>query len=240
MNSALVAKVSLILVALGCLAAPSAAHTFSEIELKCPVDGTRVKARETMSMTQFGSFLDFQKQGAIGSYYEDLVHGCPKCHFSGSTEDFKKRPADAVVAKIRAELEPAQIKTWPDHAAECVFTARIYEWEGRKSMDVADQYLVASFLLRGAPASEQERRREMQRLAATHFEKALAANEITGTSRAAISYLVGEMYRRTGAFDAALSWYAKATAEPARPEWLAEIIEDQRKLAEQKNDDNTI
>jgi uncharacterized protein (DUF2225 family) len=218
----------------------SEAHTSGQIELTCPVDKTRFKTIVTMSMTQFGSYLDFQKKGAIGSYYEDIVHGCPTCHFCGTDEDFKKRPTDAVVTKVLAELKPVRAGQRPDHVTECIFTAKIYEWEGRKSSEIADQYLIASYLLRSVPASDQERRREVQQLAASYFEKALAASEFSGPTRGSVSYLIAELHRRTGQFDAAQTWFDKTSAEKERPDWLDEVIIKQRKLASEKNADNTI
>jgi hypothetical protein len=221
-------------------AVPSFAHTSDEIELTCPVDKTRFKTTVTMSMTEFGSYLDFQKTGAIGSYYEDLVHGCPKCHFSGTGDDFKKKPSDAVVTKILAELKPMRTSKWPDHVTECVFTAKIYEWEGRSNSDIADQYRVASYLLREAPEGEQERRREMQRTAASYYEKALAKAEVSGNTRAILAYLIAELDRRSGAFSAALDWYGKAIAEPDRPDWLDDVVAKQRKMAEAQEADNSL
>lgn len=233
-------RLALVLITLALLAAPSRAHTSVEIELTCPVDKTRFKTTVTASMTQFGSYLDFQKKGAIGSFYEDLVHACPTCHFSGVDDDFKQRPPDAVVAKILAELKPVRVAKWPDHIAECVFAAKIYEWEGRKNQEIADQYLVASYLLRDAPAADQDRRRELQRTAASYFERSLTGSELSGKARGPISYLIAELHRRSGAFEAALVWYGRALSESERPDWIEEVVTKQRKLAEEGNADNTI
>lgn len=65
-------------------------HTCSPDTVKCPVDGIKVAFCVTMSMTTFGSYYDFQKKGAIGNHYEELINSCSDCHFSGYLDDFKK------------------------------------------------------------------------------------------------------------------------------------------------------
>ena len=65
------------------------AHTCDPKEVECPIDGTTVVFCVTTSMTTSGSFYDFQKKGATGNHYKELINSCSNCHFSGFLSDFE-------------------------------------------------------------------------------------------------------------------------------------------------------
>jgi uncharacterized protein (DUF2225 family) len=222
-----------------CLALAARPHTSTPITLTCPVDGEKFSSVATVSMTTFGSYLDFQKHGAIGSYYEDIIHSCPKCHFAGTSDEFKEKVDAKIAERVRAELAPIQKGQKLDHVTECEFAARIYEWQGRKSEEIGNVYLIASYLLRD-DAARQEKRRELQLTAGRYFTKALEAKELGGAGRAAVSYLVAELHRRAGEFDKAVTWYDAALGDQEKPEWLKEVAAKQRALAVKKDANNKI
>jgi uncharacterized protein (DUF2225 family) len=222
-----------------CLALAASAHTSATITLTCPVDGEKFSTVVTVSMTTFGSYLDFQKHGAIGSYYEDIIHSCPKCHFAGTDDEFKQKVDPKIAERVKAELAPVQKGQKLDHVTECEFAARIYEWQGRKNEEVGNVYLIASYLLRD-DAARQEKRRELQLAAGKYFIKAIEAKELGGAERAAVSYLVAELHRRAGEFDQAVTWYDAALGDKEKPEWLKEVAAKQRALAVKKDANNKI
>jgi uncharacterized protein (DUF2225 family) len=216
----------------------AAAHTYAEQQATCPVCKYRFEVRVTASMTTFGAYLDFQKKGAIGSYYADLVHQCPTCHFAGYLSDFQRKVSDAVRKRVLAELRPR--KGPFSQAQECEAAAQVYSWEGKKSEALGDLYLVASYLLRGKKGGEEAERKRYQGLAAGHFAKAYEKDELAKNVRAPVAYLVGELHRRCGRFDEALRWYERALKEKERPEWLAKQTAEQQKLARKRDANNDI
>lgn len=216
------------------------AHTASEATLVCPVDGTKLQIRVTMSMTTFGGYRDFQKRGAIGSYYEDMVHACPTCHFAGYNDDFSK-PVSAETKKwVLGDLK----KTWGgkklSEAEECEVAAERYLFEKGKSESIADLYRVGSYLLRGAAGPLEQKRKDYQRAAAKFYLLALTAGEIKPDSRGPVTYLVAEMERRVGDHKAALQHYEAAAREPNNPDWLKPILAEQRALAAKGDANNDI
>jgi len=80
------------------------AHTCENETVKCPIDGNKVTFCVTMSMTTFGSYKDFQKQGAIGNHYEELINSCSKCHYSGYIDDFKLKFNKDEIDRIKSVL----------------------------------------------------------------------------------------------------------------------------------------
>jgi len=218
--------------------APARAHTYSEREITCPICRGRFKVRETMSMTTFGAYLDFQKKGAIGSYYEDLVVLCPVCHFAGYKADFEKKVGAELRKRVLAELRPRRGPF--SEAQECEVAAQIYEWSGRKPQETADHYLVASYLLRGKKGALETERRRYQQLAASRYAIAFEKKTLEEKERAPVAYLVGELHRRSGKFDEALRWYKLALKEKAPPAWLAKQIAEQQKLARKRDAQNGI
>lgn len=73
-----------------------------------------------------------------------------------------------------------------------------------------------------------EREREYQTEAANCFERALLANQISGTNRGMASYLLGELYRRLGRDREALGWYDKALADNSLPPDVRRWAREQR------------
>lgn len=191
-------------------------------------------------MTVFGNYRDFQKKGAIGSYYEDMIAACPSCRFAGYAADFAKPVPAATRAWILSTLKPKWAGKAASSADECELAAERCLFEKAKNEDVANLYLVASYLLRGASGAGDAQRRNAQRLSAKHFVLALAAGEIQAKEHAAILYLVGELERRTGAHAEAIRHFDLAAAEPGMPTWLPPILGEQRALAVKKDENNAI
>jgi uncharacterized protein (DUF2225 family) len=214
--------------------------TYTDIKLICPVGGHEFTVQVVVSMTTFGSYLDFQKKGAIGRYYELLVHSCPVCHFSGTVEDFKQALDSSIKKRVLEELKPLQKGKPLDDVIECEFAAKIYQWQNRKKMDIGNIYLIAGYLLRDAEEAQQGHRKELQKLARQYISASLEAGEIEIKDRGVVSYLIGELYRRTGDFDEATKWYDKALAEKDNPDWLKDIVIKQKELAAKKDLNNKI
>lgn len=210
---------------------PAHAHTFGTQRITCPVDGTSFEVRVTNSMTTFGAHRDFQKQGAIGSYYADLVHACPSCHFAGYLGDFRKAADPETKKWVQGELRKVFGARALSEAEECEAAALRYVFEKAKQGAIADLWLVGSYLLRKAQGPLEAKRKDYQRAAGKAFTAALAAGEIDEEQRPAVRYLVGELARRTGDFKAAIGHYDAALADPKLAAWLKTMCDEQKALA---------
>lgn len=232
--------VPLILVFLIALVSWAFAHTGGVADFKCPVCGTKFKDTVTFSMTTFGSYRDFQKQGAIGTYYTEMIISCPSCHFAGYQGDFDKDVPAEIKEKVKKELKPINPGKALDNVTECEFAAKIYGWKKAKSSTIANITLVGSYLLRGAKGTENERRMKLQAETCRYLEDALQKGEIEEKQKAAVQYLIGELYRRQGKFDEAITWFNKSLEQKEIPNGLKDWIKEQKKLAEKKDDNNDI
>ena len=216
------------------------AHTGGTVDFKCPVCGTKFKDTVTFSMTTFGSYRDFQKQGAIGTYYREMIISCPSCHFAGYQGDFDKAVPREIKEKVIKELKPVNPGKPLDDVTECEFAAKIYEWKKAKSATIANITLVGSYLLKGAEGTDEQRRIKFQAETCRYFEDALQKGEIEVKNKPAVKYLIGELYRRQGKFDKSIEWFDLALKEKDVPEGLKKWIEEQKKMAEKKDDNNDI
>lgn len=229
------------LVALGLVAPRLArAHKSGAKELTCPVDRTKFTVNVTMSYTTFSQLRDFAKQGAIGDLYESYVHCCPKCRFAGYQDDFDK-PVSAAAAAW--QLDQAKMK-WASRsvgpADECEAAADRFAFEQRPADDIAQLYLVASYVLRGKKGALAKQRQGYQRRAALYLVAALAADKIKANERGGNTYLAAEMHRRSENFTAALTLYDAALKEPSNPAGLVTWIKEQRALATKHDANNDI
>lgn len=215
------------------------AHTCEPQKVKCPMDGTKVEFCVTRSMTVFGSFYDFQKKGAIGNYYEELINSCPKCHFSGYISDFKRKYSKEQKSKI-LELLKKYDNVKIDDAKECEIAGEIKELLGAPNDKIANCYLIGSYLVR-YDTTRTAYRKLLQTKTLTYLKKAIKANEYKDPSVVAtVYYLIGEMYRRTSDFKNAILYFELALSNKEKEDWLEKIANKQKELAVKKDDDNTI
>jgi hypothetical protein len=215
------------------------AHTCENETVKCPIDGKKVKFCVTMSMTTFGSFKDFQKKGAIGNHYEELINTCSKCHFSGYIDDFKVKLNEEEKIKIKNYLMKFNDVNIDD-AKQCLIAAEIKELQNKTKKEIAFCYVTASYLLREND-KETEFRKELQTKAKSNLISAIEKNEYEDkTIVANINYLIAEMERRTGNFDDALKYYDLAINDINKKDWVEEVAKEQKELALKKDDNNKI
>lgn len=215
------------------------AHTCENETVKCPIDGKNVTFCVTMSMTTFGSFKDFQKQGAIGEHYEELINTCPKCHFSGYIDDFKTKLSEEEKIKIKEYLTKFD-NTKIDDAKQCLIAGEIKELQKKSNKEIAFCYVTGSYLLRNND-KQVEFRKELQSKAKDNLISALDKNEYEDKSVIAnINYLIAEMERRIGNFDEAIKHYDLAINDSNKKDWVEEVAKEQKELAVKKDDNNEI
>lgn len=215
------------------------AHTCQEEKVECPIDGKKVSFCVTMSMTTFGSLKDFQKQGAIGKHYEELINTCPICHFSGYIDDFKVKLNEQEKNTIKQYLTKFN-ETKISEAQQCLIAAEIKEVQKMKKNEIAFCYLTGSYLIRNNE-KELEFRKELQLKAKNNLITSLANNEYEDkTVFANIYYLIAEMERRIGNFDDAIKYYDFAINDVNKKEWVEAVAKEQKELAMKKDGNNKI
>ena len=219
----------------------SFSHTGAWETKKCPIDGTKVKSFQTMSYTTFGSTVDFQKQGAVGNYYESLIESCPKCHYSthwfAFDEKIKKNRRDSILA-ILENYKNDSI----NEAKECEIAAKLYAYNGETNDVIANCYLVGSYIMKRRDFREDTSYRKLLQLwAAEFFLLAVENNEYEEKETyASIYFLLGELYRRRGDFELAIEYFDTAIEQKKQHDWLKPLAEEQRQMAVDKNEDNSI
>lgn len=215
------------------------AHTCENETVKCPIDGKDVTFCVTMSMTTFGSFKDFQKQGAIGEHYEELINTCPTCHFSGYIDNFKDKISEEDKIKIKEYLTKFD-KINIDDSKQCLIAGEIKELQKKSNNEIAFCYITGSYLLR-ENVNEIELRKELQTKAKDNLISALDKNEYEDkTVIANINYLIAEMERRIGNFDKAIKHYDLAINDPNKKDWVEGVAKEQKELAIKKDENNKI
>ena len=215
------------------------AHTCENETVHCPLDNTKVDFCVTMSMTTFGSLKDFQKQGAIGSYYEESINSCPKCHFSGYIDDFKNVLNEEEKIKIKQFLlQYKDIKMFD--AMECKIAGDIKEFQLKPNTEISHCYLIGSYLVKNKEKFI-DLRKELQLKTKSFLILSLEKKEYQDkTSIANITYLIAEMNRRTGNFDDAIKYYDLAISDPNKQDWIEEVAKMQKDLAAKKDENNNI
>ena len=214
------------------------AHTGYNDTVKCPVCGNPVVFGITMSMTTFGSTLDFQKQGAIGYYYEEKINACSKCYYAGYHEDFDTlfpQPYIDSIKTVTARFQGKKI----DNSLECEIAAEIKMLRKPTNDRLASIYLTASYFLRG-DKEQDERRKGLQKKVLMYLEQGLKNNEYEKEQKATIHYLMGEMCRRTGDFEKAVEYFDLAIDDKNKKDWVEKTAKDQKALAKKKDDNNEI
>lgn len=212
------------------------AHTCENETVKCPIDGQKVNFCVTMSMTTHGSYRDFQKIGAIGSYYEELINTCPKCLFSGYISDFQENYTKEQISILKNYLSSIK-KSKKNEVEQCVIAAEIKEILKKKNKEIGFVYLTASYFLRN-DQSNDELRINLQEKVKYNLIKALDNKEYESNYIANIDYLIAEMNRRTKNFQEAIKYYDLAINNKEKQDWVEEVAKEQKLLAEKQDSNN--
>lgn len=203
-------------------------HTGYADTVKCPMCSSAVVFHKTMSMTTFGSYMDFQKRGAIGHYYEEMINSCYECKFSGFYSDFNKTYSDTFIRTTNMITEKF-FGLNLDDAFECEIAAEIKIMNHYPNDQIANAYLISTYLLR-TDSLQTDRRKRLQNKTAEFLLKALEVQEYEKEELPSVYYLIGEMYRRTGNFEKAILYFDLALTDE----------ENHKKKKRKKNDSYSI
>lgn len=218
---------------------PTYGHTCSNVTEKCPIDKWKVEFCVTMSYTTFGTYYDFEKSGAMGSHYYELINSCPHCHYSGYRSDFDTSFSEERRIQIReflSRFDGVRI----DDVTECQIAAELKAFMTMENDAIANCYLLGTYLLR-FDSTRTELRVGLQDKVASFLIKAVEAHEyLDSSTHATINYLIAEMYRRTAQFELAVAYYDKAIADGHKKDWVEEVAIRQRALAVASDANNRI
>ncbi|MBN4071431.1 DUF2225 domain-containing protein [Crocinitomix catalasitica] len=217
------------------------AYTYYLDTANCPIDNEEVIFFVMMGYSTTGSTYDFEEQGWGRAPYEYQVESCSKCGYSGYQWDFDTTHNASISSQILEILEKySPIKR--TEVTENRIAAEIGVVLGKDNSLIGHTYLVASYFLRDLIEQDVERI-ALQKLSIDYYLKAIENDEFDDREyRTSILYLIGDLYRRTAQFDKAIQYYDKAASEKKRfrADWIDEVIENQRKLAVNRNDNNSI
>jgi len=211
----------------------------AEVKFVCPVDGHEFASPVAYSTTNEGTRRDLMQVNGEGKLYEHLVHQCPKCHYSGTREDFEEEltvDQRNLILKYLARNAPRKL----DQVQENIVAADIYKLLGAYDYARADFYLYASYLVRNKPAKIAERKAYQLKAAELYLSREFGTDAESLKAKAQNYYLAAELYRRAGRFDLATEMFAQADNVAVKPDGLASLIEEQSSLALERNDNNNL
>ncbi|MFN5886753.1 MAG: DUF2225 domain-containing protein [Flavobacteriales bacterium] len=215
------------------------AYTSYPVDVHCPIDSTEFTIFETRSYYLRGYLKDFQMVGAVGGYYRNVVHSCPKCHYSGYKSDFDTTFSEQERSTLLKILEPYKHYEMTEIQENEVAIA-IKNHGKVKHSEIASLYLNSSYLIKEFPWRVRQRK-SLQRNAIKYIRLAMQEKEYTEPKQYAnMTYLMGELYRRLGHFKEALSCFDLARMYPNQALGMTDWIKKQRKLAKHKNRSNKV
>lgn len=164
--------------------------------------------------------------------YPYFVVVCPGCLVAAYASDFtylgrmpRYSPLDPLGRKLGAFLKE-QREHYPG-TAKYGMAARAYIARGAPPLTIAYLYLRGSWCARHDRDYAAERRYQLEAL--HWFKEALARGLPTRVEGAIVTYLIGELNRRTGQFAEALAWFGRLP--PDLPSWLAPGAREMQALA---------
>lgn len=191
------------------------------VEKECPVchitfNVTRTRGRQILVKQDSDFCSHFQD---INPYYYS-IWVCSHCGYAAPDSGFENLSAVAQdkIAKFLSSrtvnVNYSGIRTREQAIATYKLAIFFAELIAAPESKLADLYLKLSWLYREGENAEEEK--SAQTLACEHYEQALFRERLPiGTlSEAAVSYLIGELARRTGQTEKALLYLGKVVGNP--------------------------
>lgn len=204
--------------------------TIREQTLTCPACHTTFKVHVVSSCGYAGKDTDFRPHYWGLDPLPLFVHTCPQCLFSGYGSHFEMPMSDELRRWLVEERGLGRLQS-DAGSRRYTLAARCREQAGDHDIAIADMYLRASWCAR--VEGDRAMERLSQRRAVECFERALMAGLVPSGQRDAITYLVGELYRRLGDYELATGYLARVVEGE-----LADLAARQLDLARQANDEN--
>lgn len=210
-----------------------------EIELECWVCGEQFVREEPRAYAVTGRGSDLCPQPVGFNPLPLLLHTCPTCGFTADGRGFHRSQHDEEVRNwVLAGGLTRVADEMPD--ADCARYEMAALCEARRiqpsALQLAEYYLAASWLAQLDEALDVVD--DYQEKAAQYLEQALLVGELEDKERAVMTYLVGELRRRLGEFEAALKLFDEAAvqyAEHGGPQWMVRALNQQARMARERS-----
>jgi tetratricopeptide (TPR) repeat protein len=182
----------------------SPALTFREVELTCPLDGSRFNVTRPASGTSRGIFLDLKPFGPIIAPWP--LARCP----SNGFVLYKPHFSDEEIARLRPFVASAEYQALQSHHTTYYLAARLRAYLGETPAQLAWTLLEATW--EAEPGAQYER---YATEALRAFQEALAEPYAAPTQWVADQLVAGELERRLGRFEPARQRFLALTAHDA-------------------------
>jgi hypothetical protein len=212
-----------------------------EIDLECWVCGERFVGKEPRSYAVGGRGSDLCPKPLDQNPLPLMLHTCPGCGFTGDGRAFHASQADEQVREwVLARGLAEAARQVPDSGYARYELAALCHGRRRRvsALQLAEYYLAASWSAQLEQAEGVAP--QYQAEAAKHLERALLVGEVADEERAVMTYLVGELRRRLGEFEAALQLFDEAAIQFTQhggPTWLLRALGQQAGLAKEGSAD---
>lgn len=183
--------------------------------------------KRTIQVTRVRSKLQMIKQDSdFCTYFKEVnpnyytVWVCPHCGYAAQDTYFQEL-APAAEDKLRKFLENREVnvnlsgtRSWDQAVASYKLAIFFAEMIGALPSRVAGLYLKLAWLYREAELAEEERLLLMK--AIEYYEQATLKERfpIGNMTEVALDYIIGELYRRSGQLEQALSYLSKVVGNP--------------------------
>ena len=202
--------------------------TWFTVVLVCPKCDTTFTGTEIGSCGYAGKDTDFYPQYWGANPLPHFVKVCPSCNYADHPSKFKRGTPGQDVPQEES------LPCWRRYE----LVATTHRQQGTPTFSLAQTLHRAAW---GARAVDGDKAKEQEFLSQARelFEQALSEDGVPKEPddlRPIITYLVGELYRRTGDAGAALTWFAKVPPMLDGDEeldWLTKMVESQTALAQE-------
>ncbi len=204
-------------------------QVLEEVQVTCPVDGSKVKGYIVKSFYSEGTDKDFYQIHAGRTLYDLWVTCSETSGYCGYIEDFNTKITPDIKAKIAKEIKPKYKLSNPGPWDKYAIAAQIYIWRKKPEKEIANLYLRGTYTFRNYPAGPELRVKEkiLRKMAIKFMRKAEAKGQFSIEELAQVKYMIGELYRRNEKFSKAIKYYKDALKLKNRPSWLDEWANEQ-------------
>lgn len=196
--------------------------TLGKQVFKCPNCGTLFTATTVMSYGHASRDSDFYPKFWGANPLPFFVKVCPSCSYADYDSGFKSgEPHES--KEIHSEPE---LQCWRKYE----LVAEHQQKRKAALLSIARTYHEASWCCRTVNRTISKLEQVFLSKARDLFEKALIEEAVPEAERPVITYLVGELYRRTGDNANALEWFTKVSALVKGSDkygWLLRLAENQ-------------
>lgn len=221
-----------------------------DTEVTCPVCDSKFKAKTVKASAPRPTKKDsdsFQRYATINPYFYDILL-CNCCGYAAMRSDFHKIRNFQIDA-VRQKLSIKWVgKNYPniydaniaiERYKLALLNAVVME---AKSSKKAMLCLRIAWMYRLINANDNELMFLKQALEGFTDAYSNEDGDIYGMDRFTIMYMLGELSRRVGKEDEALTWFSKVITTPTAPQKLKERSRDQKDLIkpEHNNEENAV